>query len=284
MAVRPTPPPRCSSRRWKASVTWRSASTSRPSPRFGRRRWPRCARPRVTEQGADTQRGRVSGAAQEGASVHVRLSECAQCCYRIGGDVSEQLGIRGDDIRGGRHGPGTDAQRPVLLCAVEARGLALLGTAEANATRKAIRDAEGHYNRARPGGEPKWLDFYTEAELAADLGRCLSDVGEPEQAARHITHALDQYEPWRTRSRCFVRIDLAAAFLMGGDQEHAAACGRDAVHTATLVSSERTRDKLRTLQRRIRPRVPGSPELNDLDQRGTRLLPTPSRNEDTAAR
>jgi hypothetical protein len=95
---------------------------------------------------------------------------------------------------------------------------------------------------------------------------------------------LDQYEPWRTRSRCFVQIDLVAAHLVGGDHEHAAACGRDAVRTAARVSSERTRDKLRTLQRRIRPHARTSPELNDLDHRITRLLPTPSRNEDTAAR
>ncbi|WP_051407433.1 hypothetical protein [Nocardia sp. CNY236] len=171
-----------------------------------------------------------------------------------------------------------------LLCAVEARGLAMLGPAETTATRKAITTAERHYTHVRPESEPPWLSFYTEAELAADLGRCLTEVGEPEQATRHISHALDLYEPWRTRSCCFVQIDLATAHIVGGDHEHAATFGRDALRTAARVTSERTHDKLRALQRRIQPHTPTSTALTDLDHRITHLLPTPSRNEDTATR
>lgn len=168
-----------------------------------------------------------------------------------------------------------------LLHAVEARGHALLG--DANATRTAVRDAERQYERARPGNEPTWLAFYSQAELAADLGRCLRDVGEPERATRLITQAMDTYEPWRVRSRCFVQTDLAVAHLVGGDYEHAAALGRDAVRTAAEVSSSRTLDRLRTLQRRVQPLRSSSRHLGELDERITDLLTRNGarRDEDT---
>jgi hypothetical protein len=80
-----------------------------------------------------------------------------------------------------------------LLHAVEARGHALLG--DSNSTRTAVIEAQRHYERSRLNGEPSWLGFYTEAELAADFG-------------------------------------LASAHMVSGDLEHAAALGRDAVRTA----------------------------------------------------
>ncbi|MGB3438208.1 MAG: hypothetical protein WBA97_05585 [Actinophytocola sp.] len=171
------------------------------------------------------------------------------------------------------HGVANGKATPVLstlLHAVEARGHALLG--DANETRAAVREAEQHYERAQPADEPGWLGFYTEAELAADLGRCLRDVGEPERATQLISHAMDAYEPWRVRSRCFVQTDLAIAHLVGQDYEHAAALGRDAVRTAAEVSSTRTLDRLRTLQRRVRPLRDSSLCLGELDERITNVL------------
>ncbi|HEX7658076.1 MAG TPA: hypothetical protein VF444_01245 [Pseudonocardiaceae bacterium] len=169
-----------------------------------------------------------------------------------------------------------------LLYAVEARGHALLG--DASATRTAVRQAEQHYARARLGEEPTWLSYYTEAELAADLGRCLRDVGEPEQGGKLIKHAMDTYEPWRVRSRCFVQTDLATAHLVAGEYEHAAGLGRDAVRTASLVSSTRTLDRLCTLQRRIRPLRASSRDLAELDKRITDLINRTHREEDSVAR
>ncbi|GAB3162134.1 hypothetical protein GCM10027059_14120 [Myceligenerans halotolerans] len=157
-----------------------------------------------------------------------------------------------------------------LLHAVEARGHALLG--DGNSTRTAVLSAERSYERVQADSEPTWLSFYTQAELAADLGRCLRDVGEPEQGTSLITQAMDTYEPWRVRSRCFVQTDLATAHLVRGDYEHAAALGRDAVRTAADVASTRTLDRLRTLQRRIHPFKAGSPHLVELDERITHLL------------
>ncbi|MGH3972872.1 MAG: hypothetical protein ACRDS9_06060 [Pseudonocardiaceae bacterium] len=164
------------------------------------------------------------------------------------------------------HGAGTPALA-AQLHALEARGLALLG--DANATRRAVLDAERHYERSRPEGEPSWLGFYTEASFATDIGKGLRDIGEPGQAAKLITHALDSYEPWRVRGRCFVQTDLATVHLVARDFELTAALGRDAVRTATQISSSRTLDRLHTLQRQIQPLRAGSSHLRELDERIT---------------
>jgi hypothetical protein len=84
---------------------------------------------------------------------------------------------------------------PVLaaqLCAMEARGHALCQ--DSGASRNAVLEAERHYERFRPGGEPGWLSFYTEAALASDLGRALRDSGEPAPATQLMRSALGSYE------------------------------------------------------------------------------------------
>ncbi|MPZ81973.1 MAG: hypothetical protein GEV28_16910 [Actinophytocola sp.] len=170
-----------------------------------------------------------------------------------------------------------DKATPLLTAqinAVEARGHAVLG--DTSSARASVREAERRHGRAHADGEPAWFSFYTDADLAADLGRSMRDIGEADQATRLITQAMDTYEPWRVRSRCFVQTDLAAAHLVGRDYEHAAALGRDAVRTAAEVGSTRTLDRLRALQRNVRPLGRSSKHLGDLDDRITNLL---SRNK-----
>ncbi|MGH3803301.1 MAG: hypothetical protein ACRDTD_24855, partial [Pseudonocardiaceae bacterium] len=135
------------------------------------------------------------------------------------------------------------------LHALEACGLALVG--DAREAHRAVLEAQRCYESMRPDGEPSWLGFYTEAAFAADLGKCLRDLGEAEQAIKLSSVAVRDYEPWRVRARCFAQTDLAGAHLVGRDFEQAAALGRDAVRTAAQVSSARTLDRLHTLQRQI---------------------------------
>ena len=159
---------------------------------------------------------------------------------------------------------------------MEARGHALCQ--DRSAARTAVLEAERHYERCRPDGEPTWLGFYTEAELAADLGRTLRDSGEPTHAIRLMTHTLERYEPWRVRSRCFVQTDLAAAYLAGGDYEHAAALTRDALNTASTVSSGRTVRRIQSLQQQIRPLRSAS--LAEVDEEITGFLRRAHDDED----
>ncbi|MGH3932000.1 MAG: hypothetical protein ACRDTF_18725 [Pseudonocardiaceae bacterium] len=150
---------------------------------------------------------------------------------------------------------------------LEGRGLALLG--EARAAHRALLEAERHHERSRPGDEPPWAGFYTEASFAADLSRCLRDLGEPAQAIKLGAVALRDYEPWQVQGRCLTQTDLALAHLLSRDLEQVAAVGRDALRTAAEVDSHRTLDRLRTLQRQVRPLRSATPPLADLDARIT---------------
>jgi len=157
----------------------------------------------------------------------------------------------------------------------EGRGLALLG--DARAARHAVLQAERCYESVRPHEGASV--FYTEAALAADLGRCLRDIGEFAQAIKLSTTALQDYEPWRVRNRCFVQTDLASAHLLNRDLEQTAALGRDALRTAADVSSHRTLDRLRALQRQITPLRSAAPPLADLDARITDFLTRTTRRQ-----
>jgi hypothetical protein len=163
------------------------------------------------------------------------------------------------------------------LHAMEARGLALVG--DAREAHRAVLAAQRSYESLRPDGEPPWLGFYTEAAFAADLGRCLIDLGEAEQAIKLGAAAVDGFEPWRVRARCFAQTDLVGAHLLGNDLEQAAAVGRDALRTAADVSSTRTHDRLRTLQRQVRSLRTRSPHLRELDERITTFLTRSARRD-----
>jgi hypothetical protein len=156
------------------------------------------------------------------------------------------------------------------LHALEARGQALLG--DARAARRAVLDAQRSYEAVRPEDEPPWLDLYTEAACAADLAQSLSRIGECEQAIKLGAGVLRDYEPWRVRARCFAQTDLAGTHLVDRDFEQAAALGRDALRTAAQVSSARTLERLRVLQRQIQPLRATSSHLRELDDRITAFL------------
>ncbi|MGH3770717.1 MAG: hypothetical protein ACRDRW_04870, partial [Pseudonocardiaceae bacterium] len=162
------------------------------------------------------------------------------------------------------------------LHAAEARAHAL--DQDSSASRAAVLEAERSYERFRPDGELAWLSFYTEAELAADLGRALRDSGEPADAILLMNRTLDSYEPWRVRSRCLVQTDLAAAYLLDGDHEYAAALTRDALNTAGKVNSSRTVHRIQSLQQQMRPLH--SVSLMALDEEITGFLRRAQHDED----
>jgi tetratricopeptide (TPR) repeat protein len=151
-----------------------------------------------------------------------------------------------------------------LLHAVAARALSQVH--DATAARAALTAAETLYARHRPGDEPPWMGFYTQAELDADLGRALNDLGDTTPAVRRLTSALDRYEPWRARSRCFVSTDLAATYLNARDPEQALAAGRTAIASAVPVASMRTRERLRALHTLAGPLVPKSRHVRALHE------------------
>ncbi|MBV9142799.1 MAG: hypothetical protein JO115_18120 [Pseudonocardiales bacterium] len=153
------------------------------------------------------------------------------------------------------------------LHALEARGLALLG--ETYAARQAALSAERRYELVRPGDEPPWRLFYSESSLTADVAVCLRGIGETQQAITLGTTALQAVAPWKVRGRCIDQLDLALTHLRGRDWEQAVAYGRDALRSATDVTSTMITQRLRTLHRHLQPLRANSPHLRELDERLT---------------
>ena len=167
---------------------------------------------------------------------------------------------------------------PVLVAelhAMDGRARAALG--DTRGARHAVLAAQRLFESLRPDDEAPV--FYSDVAIAAELGRCLRDIGEPKQAITLSTAALRDYEPWRVRNRCWIQADLASAHLLGGDLEQAAALGRDALRTAAEVSSLRLLGRLRTLQRQMNPLRSASPHLRELDERITAFLTRTTRRQ-----
>jgi len=111
------------------------------------------------------------------------------------------------------------------LHVLEARGLALLG--EASAARRAVLAAERLYESVRLGDGPPWQGrFYSENSLMADVGLCLSNIGEVKQALTLSTTALQGTEAWRVRSQAIIQTYIATHHLSARDLEQAAATVR----------------------------------------------------------
>ncbi|MFN2494905.1 MAG: hypothetical protein ABR608_03210 [Pseudonocardiaceae bacterium] len=174
-----------------------------------------------------------------------------------------------------------DSATPALaakLHAVQARGFALLG--DARETRHAVLAAQRAYESVSPDDAAA---LYTVNGFGVDLGKCLSGIGDTEQALTFSTMALDGCNPWAVRGRCVTQTDLALTHLHSRDLEQAAAFGRDALRTAANLSSTITLERLRTLQRQVALLRSASSQLLDLDERLTGFLTrtTHGRHDDT---
>lgn len=75
-------------------------------------------------------------------------------------------------------------------------------------------------------------------------------VSRGPQAGKQINLDRSHMTVGRSTACDIVQTDLATAYVVGRNYEQAAAVGRDAVRTAAQVSSVRTLDRLRTLQRK----------------------------------
>ncbi|MGH3915824.1 MAG: hypothetical protein ACRDTC_20800, partial [Pseudonocardiaceae bacterium] len=162
------------------------------------------------------------------------------------------------------------------LHALEARGLALLG--EANAARRAALTAERRYESVRPGDEPPWQLLYSKNSLIADVGLCFSNIGDFRQALTLSTTALQGTEAWKVRGQSIIQTHIAITHLRNRDLEQAAAYGRDALRSATNVNSTMITQRLRTLHRHIQPSRAGSPHLRELDERLTTFFARSARH------
>ena len=82
----------------------------------------------------------------------------------------------------------------------------------------------GSSSGARPDDDPGWIRYFDEAELAAEFGHCLRDLGRAADAARYASRSVvADAGAGFVRSDFFATIVLADAYLAAGDLEQACA-------------------------------------------------------------
>ena len=157
---------------------------------------------------------------------------------------------------------------------VEARAHARAGSSHACAS--ALAAAESWLERSRSGdGDPDWIDFYSYDRLAADAAECYRDLGVPLKVRQFTEHALARPTEEYVRSHGLRLVVSALAELDDGDLDAAVAAGTRAVEVAGRISSQRTREYVQEMLRRLE-HFQGERAAVELAERARLVLAAPA--------
>jgi tetratricopeptide (TPR) repeat protein len=157
---------------------------------------------------------------------------------------------------------------------VEARAHARAGSAHACA--QALAAAESRLERARSGdADPPWIDFYSYDRLAADAAECYRDLGVPLKVRQFTAYALASPTEEYVRSHGLRLVVSALAELDDGDLDAAVAAGTRAVEVAGRISSQRTREYVQEMLRRLE-HFKGERAAVELAERARLVLAAPA--------
>lgn len=121
--------------------------------------------------------------------------------------------------------------------AMEARALARLGAGRE--CDLALADAVTHFERRKPADDPLWITYFNDAELAAEMGHCLRDLGRPAGVTQHLALAVAQGDGQYVRSDFFATMVLADAHAAAGEVEEACRIARLALALGEQLKSAR---------------------------------------------
>ncbi|MFJ9781061.1 helix-turn-helix transcriptional regulator [Amycolatopsis sp. NPDC101161] len=137
------------------------------------------------------------------------------------------------------------------LHAMSARGFAMQG--EAEASRRALMDAEHVLERLDEDAPAEWISQFDEASLASEAALCYDALGDRRQAERQARRVLELRVGDRVRSRAFGQLTLAEVLAGGGEIDEAAALGREICAVAGSLTSKRVRSRLADLEASLKP-------------------------------
>lgn len=129
-----------------------------------------------------------------------------------------------------------------LLALREAGGWA--GLADRSGCEQALARAERLFAAGPRDGDPEWMTFYGEAELAGLEAQCWSALGEAGRAAEHARRAVALQDPHFTRNIALFTAELADDLANSGAPEEAAAAGVQVLTLLARVRSARIRTML----------------------------------------
>ncbi|MGW3008987.1 tetratricopeptide repeat protein [Streptomyces sp. NPDC001219] len=137
-----------------------------------------------------------------------------------------------------------------LLALREAGGWA--GLADRTGCEEALARAERLFAGGPRDGDPEWMTFYGEAELAGLEAQCWSALGEAGRAAEHARRAVALQDAHFTRNIALFTAELAGDLAAGGEAEEAAAAGDRVLTLLEQVRSARIRTMLDDTARSLR--------------------------------
>ena len=147
----------------------------------------------------------------------------------------------------------TEIATPTLTAhfhTMEARALARLG--DARACDRALAEAVREFERRTPEDDPAWIRYFDEAELAAEFGHCLRDLGRAADAAQYASRSVGTVDgAGFVRSDFFATMVLADAHLVAGDLEQGCATALMALQAGELIRSARCVSYLREFGKRL---------------------------------
>ena len=167
--------------------------------------------------------------------------------------------------------------------AMEARALARLG--DARGCDRALAEAVREFERRRPDDDPAWIRYFDEAELAAEFGHCLRDLGRAAAAAEYASRSVETVDgAGFARSDFFVTMVLADAYLAAGELEQGCATALVALRAGELIRSARCVRYLRDFGQHL-ARAADATVVTDFGEqaRESRLWQIASRSDKAAA-
>jgi hypothetical protein len=151
--------------------------------------------------------------------------------------------------RTGTHGVAT-ATLTSHFHTMEARALARLG--DAKACDHALAEATREFERRNPDSDPRWIRYFTEAELAAEFGHCLRDLGRAGDAAHYASASIGAVNgDMFMRSDFFAAMVLADSHLGAGELEQACYVALKALTAGEQIRSARCVKYLREFRQHL---------------------------------
>lgn len=144
--------------------------------------------------------------------------------------------------------------------AMEARALARLG--HASDCDRALSAAVNEYDRHTPGQGPEWIQYFDEAELAAELGHCNRDLGRAIHATTYATQALGYASGEYLRSDFFATMVLAHSYVDQGEVEEGCRVALNAMRIGEQIKSARCHSYVEEFRARL-SKVGSSREVGD---------------------
>jgi transcriptional regulator with XRE-family HTH domain len=166
---------------------------------------------------------------------------------------------------------------------MEARALARQG--DARGCDRALAEAVRNFERRTPEDDPGWIRYFDEAELAAEFGHCLRDLGRAVDAAQYASRSVGAVdETGFVRSDFFATMVLADAHLAAGDLEQGCATALHALAAGELIRSARCVNYLREFRQHL-ARAGDATVVTDFHEhaRGSRLWLIAARPDKAAA-